>query len=128
MLNFNSLNLGTMQFDVMKKFYQEVIGQKPVMEQGKMVGWVVGTAYLGVMEHSEMEGKNPQGARVMFNLETTDVKGEFERISKIEGLQVIKEPYGMDEKGEEGDKFWIATLADPDGNYFQLVTPWDEGK
>jgi predicted enzyme related to lactoylglutathione lyase len=29
---------------------------------------------------------------------------------------VIKEPYEM-----EGG--WIATLADPDGNYFQLVSP-----
>jgi predicted enzyme related to lactoylglutathione lyase len=21
---------------------------------------------------------------------------------------------------------WIATFADPDGNYFQLMTPWEE--
>jgi len=26
----------------------------------------------------------------------------------------------------ENSKFWIATLADPDGNLFQLVTPWEE--
>jgi predicted enzyme related to lactoylglutathione lyase len=29
---------------------------------------------------------------------------------------VIREPYAI------GDG-WIATLADPDGNYFQLITP-----
>jgi predicted lactoylglutathione lyase len=34
------------------------------------------------------------------------------------GAKVIKEPYQM------GDA-WISTLADPDGNYFQLMTPWD---
>ncbi len=51
----------------------------------------------------------------MFNFETTQVKEEFERI-KAFGAQVIREPYEM-----EGA--WIATLADPEGNYFQLVTP-----
>ena len=37
----------------------------------------------------------------MFNLETKDVKEEFERIKKL------------------------GTFADPDNNYFQLVTPWE---
>ena len=32
-----------------------------------------------------------------------------------------KEPYTME--GWEG--YWIATFADPDGNYFQLNTPMD---
>ena len=40
---------------------------------------------------------------------------EFERI-KAAGATVIREPYEM-------GGGWIATLADPDGNYFQLVTP-----
>ncbi len=26
----------------------------------------------------------------------------------------------------EIEGFWIATLADPDGNYFQLMTPWED--
>jgi predicted enzyme related to lactoylglutathione lyase len=51
----------------------------------------------------------------MFNFETLQVKEEFERIKEFGGV-VIKEPYEM-----EGG--WIATLADPDGNYFQLVSP-----
>jgi predicted enzyme related to lactoylglutathione lyase len=51
----------------------------------------------------------------MLNFETAQVKEEFERIKAIGGT-VIKEP------GEMGQG-WIATLADPDGNYFQLMTP-----
>jgi predicted enzyme related to lactoylglutathione lyase len=51
----------------------------------------------------------------MFNFETSQVKEEYERIKAL-GAVVIKEPYEM-----EGG--WIATLADPDGNYFQLVSP-----
>jgi predicted enzyme related to lactoylglutathione lyase len=53
----------------------------------------------------------------MFNFETTQVKEEFERI-KAAGGAVIREPYEM-------GGGWIATLADPEGNYFQLVTPMD---
>jgi predicted enzyme related to lactoylglutathione lyase len=52
---------------------------------------------------------------VMINFETPEVKEEFERI-KVLGGTVIKEPYDM------GGGL-IATLADPDGNYFQLMNP-----
>ena len=57
---------------------------------------------------------------LMLNLETDDVQGEFERIKKAADPTVIAEPYTMG-----GEEYRIATLADPDGNYFQLVTPFD---
>lgn len=53
----------------------------------------------------------------MLNFETSQVKEEFERIKALGGM-VIRDPYQM-------DGGWIATLADPDGNYFQLVTPME---
>ena len=46
---------------------------------------------------------------------------EFDRL-KAAGAIVVKEPYNF----EEYPDAWIATLADPDGNYFQLMTPFDE--
>ena len=52
-------------------------------------------------------------------LETTDVKGEFDRIKGL-GAEVSKEPYEM-----QGGS-WLATFADPDGNYFQLASPFNE--
>jgi predicted enzyme related to lactoylglutathione lyase len=73
--------------------------------------------FFGVGEHSEMSGKAKDPGRVMFNLETKEVKAEFERIKGV-GATVIKEPYEM-------QGAWIATFADPDGNYFQLMTPWE---
>ena len=51
----------------------------------------------------------------MLNFETSEVQEEFERIKALGGA-VIKAPYEM-------GGGWIATLADPDGNYFQLVSP-----
>jgi len=37
------------------------------------------------------------------------------------GAIVVREPYSF----EGFPDSWIATLADPDGNYFQLMTPMD---
>ncbi len=120
-LNLNSIMLGTMQIDVMAKFYEEVIGKPADMVEGGWHGWSAGSCYLSVGEHSEMTGSAKDSGRVMFNFETTDVKGEFERIKAISGAKVVKEAYEM-------GGGWIATFADPDGNYFQLVTPWESTK
>ena len=40
---------------------------------------------------------------------------------KAAGAIVVREPYSF----EEFPNVWIATLADPDDNYFQLMTPFD---
>lgn len=110
-----------MQPKEMAKFYEAVIGKPADMEEGGWYGWSVGSAFFSVGEHSEMGGEAKDPGRVMFNFETKEVKEEFERISKIEGVKVVKEPYEM-------GGGMIATLADPEGNYFQLVTPWESEK
>ncbi len=107
-----------MQPKVLAKFYEKVFGKKPDMEEGGYYGWLVGKTFFTVGEHSEAKGKAKEPARIMFNFETKEVKEEFERIKKITGTTVVKEPYEM-------GGHWITTLADPDGNYFQLMTPWD---
>ena len=111
--------IGTHQPKELAKFYEEVLQKVPDMRDGDWSGWSVGASYLSIGAHSEVKGKAKEPQRVIFNFETKEVKEEFERISKIDGVEVVKEPYEM-----EG--MWIATLADPDGNYFQLATPWEE--
>ncbi len=116
MLNLNSIMLGSMQPKVLAEFYEKVLGVAPDMVEGSWYGWQVGSAFLSVGEHSEMKGAAKDPGRVMFNFETEKVKEEFERIAGI-GASVVKEPYEM-------SGMWIATFADPDGNYFQLMSPW----
>lgn len=119
MLNLNSVMLGTKQTKAMGAFYEKVLG-KPAEwtdPEAGFWGWMVGSTSLSVMDHSEMTGPAKDPGRVMFNFETSQVKSEFERI-KAFGAVVIREPYEM-------GGGWIATLADPDGNYFQLVTPME---
>jgi predicted enzyme related to lactoylglutathione lyase len=55
---------------------------------------------------------------LIWNIETSDVEGDFRRLKEA-GATVVREPYQL---GEE-PPMWIATLSDPDDNYFQLVSP-----
>lgn len=117
MLNLNSVMIGTKQSQAMVAFYEKVL-EKPadmVDSENGFWGWQVGSMFLGILEHSEMGGNTKDPGRVMINFETSQVKEEFERI-KAAGGAVVRAPYEM-------GNGYLATLADPDGNFFQLVTP-----
>ena len=117
MLNLNSVMIGTTQPKELASFYEKVLGKPADMidAENGFYGWQVGSMFLSVLEHSEMKGRSKEPGRVIINFETPQVKEEFERIKAL-GAVVIKAPYEM-------GGGWIATLADPDGNYFQLITP-----
>ena len=119
MLNLNSVMIGTKQFKALAAFYEKVIGKTPDMSdnENNFVGWKVGNGYIGVLEHSEMGGNTKDPGRVMLNFETPEVQQEFDRIKGLGGT-VIRAPSKMGEG-------WLATLADPDGNYFQLMNPME---
>jgi predicted enzyme related to lactoylglutathione lyase len=117
MLNLNSIMIGTTRTKELVAFYEKVLGKAAEMasEEHGFYGWQVGSCYFSVLQHSEMVGSSNDPGRIMLNFETSQVKEEFERIKAL-GATVIRAPSAM----EDG---WLATLADPDGNYFQLVTP-----
>jgi predicted enzyme related to lactoylglutathione lyase len=69
---------------------------------------------LYIMDHSEVKGKNSGSERIIFNLEVDDIEVEFKRLKEA-GAKVVKETYHIEEYG------YVATFADPDGNYFQFV-------
>jgi predicted enzyme related to lactoylglutathione lyase len=118
-MNFNSILIGSEDAEALKAYYTRLFGE-PGFDDGGYFGWQLGSGYLTVGPHSEVSGKNAQPGRLIWNLESADVKGDFERL-KAAGAIVVREPY--DFEGSPG--FWIATLADPDGNYFQLNSPME---
>jgi len=120
-LNFNSVLLGSMQPEVLTTFYEKVFAKPADFADGGYSGWQMGSAFLTIGPHSELTGSAKEPARVLLNFETEQVSEEFERIRAL-GAAVVKEPYQM-----EGTPGWIATLADPDGNYFQLMSPMVPG-
>jgi predicted enzyme related to lactoylglutathione lyase len=117
MLNLNSILVGTQRLEDLAAFYAQMIGRPADMgdvEQG-FQGWQVGNAHFSVLAHSGVQGATKDPGRIIFTFETPQVQEEFERIKGL-GAQIIREPSAIDEG-------WIATFADPDGNYFQLITP-----
>lgn len=121
MLNFNSLLISSEKPKELAGFYKKVFQKEPDMNEGGYVGFLVGNGFITIGPHDKIHSRNTNPERIILNFEISDVRGEFNRIKKL-GAVVVAEPYQM---GEE-QKAWIATLADPDNNYFQLITPWKE--
>lgn len=113
--------IGTHQPKEMTAFYEKIFDKKPDMQDESFSGWQVGSSFISIGEHSEVKGTAKEPQRIILNLETVEVEKEFERIKAL-GAKVVKEPYAP----MEGADMLIATFSDPDGNYFQLMSPWDE--
>lgn len=125
-LNLNSIMLGSEDSKQLAAFYTKVLGApNPDWsdEAGGWFGFQAGTGGIAIGPHSEVKGTNEQPGRIMLNFETADVPGEFARIKGL-GAEVVAEPY--DPQGGSGMQ--MCTFADPDGNYFQLTSPWDPTK
>lgn len=116
-MNLNSILIGTDDPQRLVAYYTKLFGD-PGWSEGGYVGWRIGTGSVTVGEHSEVDGKNPQPGRLIWNIECADVRAEFERL-KDAGAIVVREPYGTDDESDAS----IATFADPDDNYFQLLRP-----
>jgi predicted enzyme related to lactoylglutathione lyase len=116
-VNFNSILIGSENPQRLVEYYTKLFG-KPSMEDGGYAGWEIGSGWVTVGPHDQVHGKNSQPGRLLYNLESSDVQGDFDRF-KGAGAIVIREPYVMGEGEMQGT---IATFADPDDNYFQLMT------
>ena len=116
-MNLNSILIGSENPERLKAYYTKLFGE-PGWSGGDYHGWQLGSGFVTIGPHSEVKGINAEPGRIIWNVETADVKGEFARL-KAAGATVIREPYMPGEAPEA----WIATFADPDGNYFQLLSP-----
>ena len=122
MLNLSTVMINSEEPKVLSDFYTKVLGE-PGWSDSDYTGWQAGPGMLMVGPHSEVKGSNDSPGRIILNFETTDFRGEFDRIKGL-GAAVEQEPYQPGEV-ESGD-FWLATFKDPDGNLFQIATPMPE--
>lgn len=121
MLNLNCVMLGSEDPKSLGEFYGKVLEKKPDMEDGGFIGYLAGSCFITIGSHDKVKGKNANPERIMYFFETTEIDKDFARIKDIAGATVVQEPYSPGD--DEAMK--LATLADPDGNYFQLSTPWN---
>ena len=118
-MQFNGILIGSDDPARLIAYYTKVLGEPGYADEGYST-WMLGSGTVSIGAHSEVHGANAQPGRLIWNIETPDVQSEFARM-KAAGAIVIREPYSF----EGFPDSWIATLADPDDNYFQLMTPFD---
>jgi predicted enzyme related to lactoylglutathione lyase len=116
-MNFNNILIGSDNPEQLAAYYTKLFGE-PMYKDAAYTVWLLGTGAVAVGPHSEVRGKNQQPGRLIWNIESDDVQADFEQF-KAAGAIVVREPYTF----EEAPGSWIATLADPDDNYFQLQSP-----
>jgi predicted enzyme related to lactoylglutathione lyase len=118
-VNLNSILIGSEDPGRLVAFYRRLFGE-PAWDEGGFIGWRIGAGAIIVGPHDQVKGRNVHPGRIIWNIESADVRGDFERFRDL-GAVVIAEPYGP---GEAPDGL-IATFADPDDNYFQLMSPME---
>jgi predicted enzyme related to lactoylglutathione lyase len=116
-MNLMGILIGSEEPQRLVDYYRRLFGE-PGFEGGGFTGWQLGGGWLTVGPHDQVKGANAHPGRVIWNLESADVKGDFERL-KAAGATVVQEPYQPGAAPEA----WIATFSDPDDNYFQLMSP-----
>ena len=116
-MNLKSILIGSEDPQRLTDYYTRLFGE-PGWHEGDFSSWQIGSGWIAVGPHDEVKGSNAHPGRVIWNVESPDVKGDFERF-RAAGATVVREPYNPGEAPQE----WIATFSDPDGNYFQLMSP-----
>ncbi|MEX2267159.1 MAG: VOC family protein [Acidimicrobiia bacterium] len=104
-----SLLIGSSQADAMKDWYRKAFDIK----ENDMGAFEFGAVQLFIEAHSEVSGATKEPARVIINLDVDDCRGLGQHLTGMGARfvrEVEQEPFGL-----------IGTLADPDGNYVQII-------
>jgi predicted enzyme related to lactoylglutathione lyase len=104
-----SLLVGSSQVDEMKKWYKRAFG----VDENEMGAFDFGGVQLFVEEHSEVSGPTKEPARVILNLNVDDCNAVGAHLKDM-GAKFIREV-------EQESFGLIGTIADPDGNYVQII-------
>ena len=104
-----SLLIGSSQVAAMKQWYESAFG----VSANEMGSYDFGGVGLFIEEHSEVSGPTKEPARVIINLNVDDcraIEAHLEQVGATWVRKVEQMPFGL-----------IGTVADPDGNYVQVI-------
>ncbi len=104
-----SLLLGSSQVDEMKKWYRRAFD----VTENDMGAFEFGGVQFFIEEHSEVSGPTKEPARVIINLDVDDCRALGKHLKDL-GSSFVREV-------EQTDFGVIGTVADPDGNYVQII-------
>lgn len=104
-----SLLVGSSQVDAMKEWYTQAFDVTP----NDMGALEFGPVQFFVEAHSEVSGPAKDPARIVVNLDVDDCRAIEARLESMGATWIRKVeqmPFGL-----------IGTVADPDGNYVQII-------
>ena len=122
-MNFTGILIGSEDPAKLADYYEKVLGAERQSDDA-YTAFQFGDAWISIGPHSEVHGRNADPGRLIWNLEAADVRREFERMRDA-GAAVVREPYTPEGTPPDMGEFLIATFEDPDGNYFQLMSPME---
>ena len=79
-MDFNNIMIGTDDAARLVEYYTRLFGA-PQMDDGGFSGWQIGSGWLTVGPHSEVHGKSAQPGRIIWNIESSDVRADFDRLA-----------------------------------------------
>jgi predicted enzyme related to lactoylglutathione lyase len=107
--NLGSLLIGSSNVDAMKDWYRQAFGP----EENAMGAFVFGSFQYFIEEHSDVSGPATDPARYVINFDVEDCRALEAHLNGL-GVRWVRPveqmPFGL-----------IGTVADPDGNYLNLV-------
>ncbi len=110
-VRLNSIVIGSEQPDVLKNWYRATF---EVTEDADGA-FRFGEARVFVFPHTEVRGKASEPARILINFSVDDAR-DLEQRLQDKGVRFVRpvseEPFGL-----------LGTIADPDGNYLQILQP-----
>ena len=104
-----SLLVGSSNVATMKDWYKSAFG----VSENDMGAFDFGGVQLFIEEHSEVSGPTRDPARMIINLDVDDcraLEGHLQGLGVTWVRKVEQMPFGL-----------IGTVADPDGNYVQII-------
>ena len=102
------------------EFYEKVVGlelenEYEMGDKGESYfAFNVKPIGFGIADHSGVKGKTNEGKRILLNFEVDNIDEESKRLMNA-SVKVVQGKYHVEGYG------WVATMEDPDGNYFQIV-------
>jgi predicted enzyme related to lactoylglutathione lyase len=108
-MQIGSLLVGSSNVGAMKDWYRQAFGVK----ENDMGAFEFGGTQLFIEEHSEVSGPTKEPARVIINLDVDDCRAVEAQLKQqnVRWVRPVEQmPFGL-----------IGTVADPDGNYVQVI-------
>ena len=118
-MNFNGILIGSEDPQRLTDYYRKLFGE-PGWDDGGYTGWQIGSGGISIGPHSEVHGKNAAPAGSSGTSRATTC-----RATSIDSRPPAPPSSASRTASSRRPDAWIATFADPDDNYFQLITPFD---